>query len=99
MHDFYRSQRSCGEVMFSQACVKNSVHRGGTWQGGMHDRGGAWQGASVAGGHAWQRDMHGGGHAWQVGHAWQGGDVHGRGACMVGGVYGTHAPDTTRCSQ
>ena len=25
---FYRLQRSCGKVMFSQACVKNSVHRG-----------------------------------------------------------------------
>ena len=25
---FYRPQRSCGKVMFSQACVKNSVHRG-----------------------------------------------------------------------
>ena len=24
----YRPQRSCGKVMFSQACVKNSVHRG-----------------------------------------------------------------------
>ena len=37
---------SCGKVMFSQACVKNSVHRGG----GMHTRGRAWQGACVAGG-------------------------------------------------
>ena len=25
---FYRPQRSCSKVMFSQACVKNSVHRG-----------------------------------------------------------------------
>ena len=25
----YRPQRSCGKVIFSQACVKNSVHRGG----------------------------------------------------------------------
>ena len=25
----YRPQRSCGKVMFSQACVKNSVHGGG----------------------------------------------------------------------
>ena len=24
----YRPQQSCGKVMFSQACVKNSVHRG-----------------------------------------------------------------------
>ena len=26
---FYRPQRSCGKVMFSEACVKNSVHTGG----------------------------------------------------------------------
>ena len=26
---YYRPQRSCGKVMFSQACVKNSVHSGG----------------------------------------------------------------------
>ena len=26
---YYRPQRSSGKVMFSQACVKNSVHRGG----------------------------------------------------------------------
>ena len=26
---FYRPQRSCGKVIFSQACVKNSVHSGG----------------------------------------------------------------------
>ena len=25
---YYRPQRSCGKVIFSQACVKNSVHRG-----------------------------------------------------------------------
>ena len=28
-----------------------------------------------------------GGHVWQAGHAWQGG-MHGRGACMVGGMHG-----------
>ena len=32
----YRPQRSCGKVIFSQACVKNSVPGGG----GMHGRGG-----------------------------------------------------------
>ena len=59
--------------MFSEACVKNSVHRGG---GGVHGRGCAWQegvcgrGVCVAGG------MHG-----RRG-------VHGRGACMVGGMHG-----------
>ena len=26
----YRPQRSCGKVMFSQACVKNSLHSGGS---------------------------------------------------------------------
>ena len=26
-------KRSCGKVIFSVACVKNSVHRGGTWAG------------------------------------------------------------------
>ena len=28
---FYRPQRSCGKVMFSQACLKNSVHREGVY--------------------------------------------------------------------
>ena len=27
--DYYRPQRSCGKVIFSQACVKNSVQREG----------------------------------------------------------------------
>ena len=27
---YYRPQRSCGKIMFSQACVKNSVHKGQT---------------------------------------------------------------------
>ena len=45
----YRSQRSWGKVIFSEACVKNSVHRGGEHGGhggmhggGMHGRGHAW---------------------------------------------------------
>ena len=57
--------------------------------GGMCGQGGAWQGVCVAGG-PWVA----GGHAWQEacvsqgwGHAWHGG-MHGRGACMVGGVHG-----------
>ena len=31
LHQFYcyRPQRSCGKAIFSQACVKNSVHGGG----------------------------------------------------------------------
>ena len=28
---FYRPQQCCGKVMFSQACVKNSVHKGGVY--------------------------------------------------------------------
>ena len=47
----YRPQRSWGKVIFSEACVKNSVH-GGVYVaggvGGMHGRGRVWQG-----GHAW----------------------------------------------
>ena len=46
---YYRPQRSCGKVMFSQACVKNSVQRGwgACMAGGMHRRGGVWQGVGV----------------------------------------------------
>ena len=63
---YYRPQRSCGKVMFSKACVKNSVHRGVcmagrvqcdrgyAWQGALHGRGHVWQGACMVGGHAWQ---------------------------------------------
>ena len=29
----YRPQRSWGKVIFSEACVKNSVHGGSTWAG------------------------------------------------------------------
>ena len=46
-HPCYHPQRSCGKVIFSQACVKNSVHRGG----GACMAGGVWWGL----GHAWQR--------------------------------------------
>ena len=77
--NIYRPQRSCGKVIFSQACVKNSVHREGcAWQGGVHGRGCAWWGACMAGGACVAR----------------GGGMHGRGACMangacmVGGVHG-----------
>ena len=41
--NYYRPQRSWGKEIFSEACVKNSVHGGG---GGVH---GCWQG----GGHVW----------------------------------------------
>ena len=50
----YRLQRSCSKVMFSQACVKNSVHSGGL-SPSMHQRshalgGGSTWGVSVLGG-------------------------------------------------
>ena len=89
MADYYRPQRSWGKVIFSEACVKNSVHGGGMCGGGACGRRGACmaEGACmargacvvgcVAGGHAWQGGMHSG-----VGHV--------RGACMT---------DTTRYGQ
>ena len=51
--------------MFSQACVKNSVHRVGHAWGCMHGRGHEWQGACVAGVCMWHggvcgRGMYGG---------------------------------------
>ena len=63
-------KRSCGKVMFSQACVKNSVHSGACMAGSMHGREHAWQGACMAGGMcgggcAWLRACMAGGHAWQ----------------------------------
>ena len=51
IHIFTARNSSCGKVMFSQACVKNSVH-GGAWQGGMCGRGACVMGACMAG------DMH-----------------------------------------
>ena len=52
--------------MFSEACVKNSVHGGTYMAGGLHGGGHAWHG-----GCAWQGGMCGRGHTWQWG-------VHGR---------------------
>ena len=71
MHPCYRPQRSCGKVIFSEVCLKNSVHgeggcvcgRGGMYgwgvcmAGGIHGRG-----AYMAGGHAWQEACMAGGH-------------------------------------
>ena len=82
---------SCGKVMFSQACVKNSVHGGACLARGACVVGGyAWQE-----GHVWRRGMCGregmcdGGHAWHWGYVWQGA-VHGWGACVArGGVCGS----------
>ena len=87
--NFYCPQSSWGKVIFSEACVKNSVHmgEGACMAGGMCGRGVDGRGACVAGRHVWQ-----GWHAWQgcVGggwHAWQGVCMAG-GACVVGGVRG-----------
>ena len=66
---------SCGKVIFSQACVNNSVQGGGMhgrrayMAGGMCGKGVCVVGACVVG------DMHGRGHEWQE-------------ACMAGGVHG-----------
>ena len=66
---FYHPQQSWGKVIFSEACVKNSVHRGGrAWRGCVCGRE-----ACVAWGHVWQ------------GLACMTGDMHGRGACVAGG--------------
>ena len=46
---FYRPQRSSGQVMYSQACVKNSVHGEGGLCPSMHHRSHD-QGGSVWGG-------------------------------------------------
>ena len=40
---FYRSQCSCGKVMFSQACVKNSVNRGDVYPSMHRSRHPTWQ--------------------------------------------------------
>ena len=49
--NFYRLQRSCGKVIFSQASVSHSVHRGGACMaGGMHGGGACMAGACVVGG-------------------------------------------------
>ena len=72
--DFYHPQRNWGKVIFSEACVKNSVQRGGGCdRGGVHGRG-----ACVAGGCALQ-----GGHPWQ-------GASMAVGACMAGGHCGRY---------
>ena len=81
---YYRLQRSCGKVIFSQASVKNSVHGGGSRMAGQ----GCWGMAGVCMvGYTWQgvsmvwACMAGGIHS--RGHVWQGG-ICGRGVCVVG---------------
>ena len=77
---YYHPQRSWSKVIFSEACVKNSVHREGqawgghAWQGGMRGRG-----ACVAGGHVWQGGMCGRGACMAGGHMHGMGGVRGRG--------------------
>ena len=46
---YYSPQRSWGKVIFSEACVKNSVKGGACMAGGMRGRGHAWQGACMVG--------------------------------------------------
>ena len=94
-YDFYRPQRSWGKVIFSEACVNNSVHRGVcvvAWGACVVALGGhAW---FYLGGHAW---FYFGGHAWFYsaggGHAWFYSGVHGfiqGGMCgfIQGGMHG-----------
>ena len=68
---YYRPQRSWGKVIFSEACVKNSVHTEGVHgKGGMNGRG-----ALHGRGCVWLGGMHRRGCMWQEGHAWQGAHV------------------------
>ena len=89
---FYRPQRSWGKVIFSEACVKNSVH-----SGGVCGRGVCIVGVCMVGWHAWwgvcmAGGVHGRGHACVAGeHAWWGKGMFGRWACVAGGMYGRGA--------
>ena len=87
---------SCGKVMFSQACVKNSVHGGGhAWQGGHVWEGCVCQGACMVGegvcmaGGMCSRGVCGSGGMYgrgvRGGGMWQGACVVGGGVCMEGG--------------
>ena len=68
---YYRPQRSWGKVIFSEVCVKYSVHGGGACMaGGMRGRGRAWWGACMVRGHARKGVCVAGG-------------VQGRGACVA----------------
>ena len=50
---------SCEKVMFSQACVKNSAHRGACMAGGECGRMVCMVGMCMAEGHAWWGYVHG----------------------------------------
>ena len=82
----YRPQRSFGKVIFSQASVSHSVHRGevcagrACMAGDVCGRGHVWWESFMGGirgrGVCLVRGVHGGGNAWQGGtcgggHAWQ----------------------------
>ena len=74
-------QRSWGKVIFSEECVKNSVHRRGrVWQGGVRG-GGGW---GCGRGHAWQGGMRGRGVCMAGGSCMAGGML-GKGACIAWG--------------
>ena len=55
---------SCRKVMFSQASVSHSVHRGACMTGGVCGRGLAWWGGMCLRGACMAEGMYGGGHAW-----------------------------------
>ena len=80
----YRPQRSWGKVIFSEACVKNSVHRKG---GGVRGRKGMCGGGGMCGrGRSWGVCMVGGVRG--GGCAWQGRGV--RGIRSMSGLYASY---------
>ena len=81
----YRPQRSWGKVIFSEACVKNSVHRRACMAGGV--RGG---GPCIAGGMCGMGACMAEGGMCGRGLCMVGGGMRGRGACVA---------DTTRYCQ
>ena len=101
MHSCYRLQRSWGKVIFSEACVKNSVHRGVCMAGGHARRGGCvvggmcGRGCLCGGGACVAGGGRRGGHVWRRVCMAEGG-MRGRegrawqGACVAGGVRGRY---------
>ena len=82
----YRPQRSCGKGIFSQACVKNSVHRGR--MACMTGRHACWGGMRSGRG-VWQGGMHGRGVCVAEGYTWWGGSVAGKTEIAAGGRHPT----------
>ena len=98
-YSYYRPQRSCGKVIFSQAPVILSTGETCVAGGHMCGRGRAWQGGCAwQGGMCGRVGMCGRGHVWQGvhgrrgmcgrGHAWQGGGCALWGTCMAGDMHG-----------